>query len=65
MGRSASQWHRYQSYLLRLWRGADGGPWQISVHNVQTGEQRHFASPEALFHFLLGCMEGTEEPWER
>lgn len=47
----------YQSYLLRLWRSTNDGLWQISVHRVQTAEEWHFVSSEALFHFLLACME--------
>ena len=44
----------YISYLLRLWKveGGEGGGWRASIEDPHTGEQRGFASLEALFAFL-------------
>jgi hypothetical protein len=43
----------YLAYLLRLWRvNAAANTWRASLEEPHTGEQRAFASLEALFDFL-------------
>ena len=62
----------YLAYLLRLWRvsraeesqGSDvSAAWWASLEDPHTGEQRAFASLEALFDSLKeqtgGCGRGT------
>ena len=46
----------YRSYLLRVWqeKGREGSLWRATMEEVMTGEQRHFASLEALFEYLEG-----------
>ena len=50
----------YLSYLLRLWRtgGEDRAAWRASLEGPHTGEQKGFASLDALFAFLR---EQTDE----
>ena len=57
----------YASYLLRLWRAEEGGRrvWRASLERVHGGEQRSFASLQALIAYLEarfapGC-EGEDE----
>jgi hypothetical protein len=44
----------YFSYLLRIWRVADGEQpvWRASLENPVSGERRGFATLEELFAFL-------------
>ena len=44
----------YLSYLLRLWRTADGEEslWRASLKSAHSGEQVGFADLEDLFRFL-------------
>lgn len=47
----------YSSYLIRLWQehpsdGADAHGWRAEVEHIQTGERRHFGSPDALWRYL-------------
>lgn len=51
MGRDRDS-DRYQVYLLRLWRDAPALPWRATLLLALTGEERHFATLEALFVFL-------------
>lgn len=40
--------NRYISYLLRLWRDTDTGPWRATLVEGQSGQTRSFADPERL-----------------
>lgn len=42
----------YLSYLLRLWRTGEAGPWKASLEDPQTGQRLGFQSLDALFAFL-------------
>ena len=44
----------YQSYLLRLWRTAQGESviWRASLENTRTGQWHSFADLSAAFTFL-------------
>ena len=42
----------YQSYLVRVWRERDDGPWRASLMHIHTRESRNFNSVEALFLYL-------------
>lgn len=48
---------RYVSYLLRLWRDADSGPWRATLVDGQSGQSRSFADPGRLFAYLRVQME--------
>jgi hypothetical protein len=48
----------YRSYLLRLWRTADG-QWRASLETAHDGERLAFASLAALADYLALA---TEEP---
>ena len=41
----------YRSYLLRLWRTADGS-WRAALEDPHTGEQQAFATLEQLSEHL-------------
>lgn len=45
---------RYRSYLLRLWQAGEGEHpgWRASLEEARSGDQRTFATLEALFTFL-------------
>ena len=47
-------------YVVRTWRepGEAGGVWRASLRDGATSESRHFASAEALAHFLLDPFAG-------
>lgn len=47
--------NRYISYLLRLWRESDSGPWRATLVG-QSGQTRSFADPDRLFAFLQAQM---------
>jgi hypothetical protein len=49
--------NRYVSYLLRLWRDTDTGPWRATLVEGQSGQTRSFADPARLFAFLQTQME--------
>ncbi|GJM42373.1 MAG: hypothetical protein DHS20C20_26550 [Ardenticatenaceae bacterium] len=42
----------YQVYLLRLWRNRTDVPWRATLTSGEGSTQRHFATLEALLHFL-------------
>ena len=46
----------YASYLLRLWRDTDSGPWRATLVG-QSGRVHSFADPIRLFAFLQTQME--------
>jgi hypothetical protein len=50
----------YLAYMLRLWRveTEDGPAWRASLESPHTGERAGFASPAALFAFLVEKMGG-------
>lgn len=52
----------YHSYLLRLWRDDDFGPWMASLHNTGSGEMRTFADLDSLWAFLLQQVDIGENP---
>ena len=49
--------NRYISYLLRLWRDTDTGPWRATLVEGQSGQTRSFADPDRLAAFLQAQME--------
>ncbi len=54
----------YLSYLLRLWRDSETGPWRASLESTGHAEIKTFPSLEALFAFLkaqLGEVEDQNE----
>ena len=42
-----------KSFLVRIWREGENGPWRASVQDVRSGEKRLFATLELLCLFLL------------
>ena len=56
---------RYCAYMLRGWleaAGDDGqGTWRFRLRNVQTGEERAFASLEAVAAFLAQAFAQEDE----
>lgn len=42
----------YHSYLVRIWKEAEGALWRGSAQSVQTGEIVRFANLTELFAFL-------------
>lgn len=52
----------YFSYLLRIWRVADGEQpvWCASLENPVSGERCGFATLEELFAFLPQCLPTTQ-----
>ena len=42
----------YHSYLLRLWRESEHGPWRVSLESVMTGERHGFPNLPSLLDFL-------------
>lgn len=56
----------YRSFLLRLWRQEKkDAPWRVMLQDVQTGEQRYFASLKDAFRFLDGATSPTETSAEQ
>ncbi len=53
---------RYRSYLVRLWREQDEGPWRCQVRCVVTGQELRFGGLEGLFEFLKADAAGEPEP---
>ncbi len=51
--------NRYISYLLRLWRDTDTGPWRATLVEGQSGQTRSFADPDRLAAFLQAQMGAT------
>ena len=52
-----------ESYLIRLWRDREHGPWRASLQNIRSGEVRHFACPEELWACLRAEMaDGSRRP---
>jgi hypothetical protein len=49
---------RAESYLIRLWRDREHGPWRASLQNIRSGEAQHFACPEELWTYLQMEMAG-------
>lgn len=50
----------YHSFLLRLWRESEQGPWRISLESVTTGERRGFPNLTSLLAFLeASCQEAA------
>jgi hypothetical protein len=46
----------YHAYLLRVWRDGPQAPWRASLQRTTTEQMYHFATIEALFAFLDGCL---------
>jgi hypothetical protein len=46
------------SFLVRMWRDGPHEPWRASVKTVSGGREIHFVSPEKLFLFLHGQLDG-------
>jgi hypothetical protein len=42
----------YQSYLLRLWRTGDDGPWRATLEDTLSSERHSFADVESLYAYL-------------
>ena len=56
---------QYISYLLRLWRDTDAGPWRATLVDGQSGQLRSFADAVRLIAFLtaqMGPELGAEPP---
>jgi hypothetical protein len=56
------------AYLLRLWQEAPQTPWRALTRDVESGEERHFATLDQLFLFLYQHTvrrEGREPPGGR
>ena len=51
----------YLSYLLRLWRTGEQGPWIASLEDPQTGERQGFNGLNALFSFLRQQVNPTPD----
>jgi hypothetical protein len=47
-----------ESYLIRLWRDREHGPWRASLQHIRSGEAQHFACPEELWTYLQLEMAG-------
>jgi len=48
----------YHSFLLRLWRESEQGPWRASLERVATGERYGFPDLASLMAFLqIECQE--------
>ncbi len=59
------QTERYQSYLLRLWRDTETGPWRASLQNIANREQVFFSTLEELFGYLCTRTKADIYPiWE-
>jgi len=52
----------YQSYLLRLWRDSETGPWRISLQSTRDGRQHFFSDLEEAWAFLRQRMEISKPP---
>jgi len=51
---------QYRAYLVRLWQDSPHAPWRALARDVETGEERRFATVEHLFLFLHRRTEGAE-----
>ena len=49
-----------ESYLIRLWRDREFGPWRASLQNIRTREVTYFARPEELWAFLQAEMAAAK-----
>lgn len=45
-------YHRYRSYLLRLWQQQPDTLWRASLQDASTGERMAFLDLESLFVYL-------------
>jgi hypothetical protein len=45
-------YHRYQSYLLRLWQERPNMLWRASLQDATTNERMAFLDLESLFAYL-------------
>lgn len=43
---------KYRSYLLRLWRTGEHGPWRAMLEPVGRDERHNFANLHELYAFL-------------
>lgn len=50
----------YQSYLIRLWRDDQGGPWRASLKSTATGETHAFGQAGSLLAFLAAQIESPD-----
>jgi hypothetical protein len=59
--RAHGVYHRYRSYLLRLWQEAPGARWRASVQDAASGESTVFATTAELVAFLqsMNAQEGS------
>ena len=51
----------YRSYLLRLWKPANGEDARIAVEEVETGESHAFADVERFYRWLDRETDTTKE----